>query len=420
MNNLRPTPHDTGHNLVIDLETSVKNRGDFAVGTMKASPYHPENKIVMYGSQIGNVIHAREDGNELLSSLTIATRLVGQNIKFDLLYLLTHHYSVLIRFLRTGGKIYDTQLAEYLLTGQEDKMMPLGSSWKIDDKGNKVLSKEGLARRYGGTEKDDRIKEFWNAGTDTEDIPKDMLSEYLLDDVENTGIVYLHQMKLIDNLELNALVDQSMEALLLTTFMEWHGMHFDLDQAANDATPLEIEQTDLIQDLKQQMAKRISDQTGKYPLLTDLNPLSNKQVSLYLFGGTYDIVVDVEQLDPDTGEVILYKSGLKKGKPKTKKMKIGYDMTGMASTFLDIEKKSHGWDTSNEVLQILKSDKYVKDFVVPLLRLREVSKDLNTYYKGLVSLTWLTDNCIHGSINHTTTATGRTSSSNPNLQNITN
>jgi len=57
-------------------------------------------------------------------------------------------------------------------------------------------------------------------------------------------------------------------------------------------------------------------------------------------------------------------------------------------------------------------------FLQGLKDYRRIHKDLNTYYMGLLKLVWPTDSCLHGSINHCTTGTGRLSSSSPNMQNI--
>ena len=59
-------------------------------------------------------------------------------------------------------------------------------------------------------------------------------------------------------------------------------------------------------------------------------------------------------------------------------------------------------------------------FVKDLLEFRSLDKDLNTYYVGYGKLYWPHDQCIHGSFNHCATATGRLSSSKPNLQNLSN
>jgi len=59
-------------------------------------------------------------------------------------------------------------------------------------------------------------------------------------------------------------------------------------------------------------------------------------------------------------------------------------------------------------------------FTTSVLEYRTMAKDLSTYYKPYIALTWPTDRCIHPKYNHCATATGRLSSSSPNMQNVTN
>ena len=129
--------------IVIDLETSIKNRGEDAIGKNKADPFVSKNKIVWSGWKIIN-----GDGN----ATQVITRagyeipikendlIVGQNIKFDLHYLMRKKENK--EALKTAS-IWDTQLAEYILTGQQSKMVSLDT----------------LSQKYGGTVKDDKIKE---------------------------------------------------------------------------------------------------------------------------------------------------------------------------------------------------------------------------------------------------------------------
>jgi len=63
--------------------------------------------------------------------------------------------------------------------------------------------------------------------------------------------------------------------------------------------------------------------------------------------------------------------------------------------------------------------KYIHvEFVKVLLEYRKLAKDINTYWKGVVKQYWPNDECIHGNLNHAVTNTGRLSSSNPNMQNL--
>lgn len=59
-----------------------------------------------------------------------------------------------------------------------------------------------------------------------------------------------------------------------------------------------------------------------------------------------------------------------------------------------------------------------QDIAASILKHRTLDKELNTYLEPIKALIF-PDGCIHGNINTTATVTGRYSSSNPNLQNIT-
>lgn len=75
--------------------------------------------------------------------------------------------------------------------------------------------------------------------------------------------------------------------------------------------------------------------------------------------------------------------------------------------------KSGMYSTNIDVLESLKGEHPIIEY---LLRYRELSKLLSTYINGLEPL--LKDGKLHGVFNQTVTATGRLSSSEPNLQNI--
>ena len=78
-------------------------------------------------------------------------------------------------------------------------------------------------------------------------------------------------------------------------------------------------------------------------------------------------------------------------------------------------KKTKGYSTDEEVLEELS-----KDYEVPklILEYRKIQKLKSTYIDGLPSMINPTTGRIHSIYNQTGTATGRLSSSNPNLQNI--
>ena len=407
--------------LTLDAETSIKNRGERAIGKDKASPHHPDNNIVYLGyklrtDQVTTIVHYTDnwiDGE-------CVDLLIGQNLKFDLLYLM--------RDSRTRKdlhkmQIWDTQIAEYIISGQQEKMAALGDK-KADEKYAKKhdvpvghVLKQGLATKYGGTDKDDRLKEFWNNDVDTEDIPEDIIKPYLEDDVLNTELVALQQIKTAHEMGILPLIKSQMDALLATTEMEFNGLHFEKQSAREELMVLAGQ----LEGLKVRISKYFEQLKPEI----EVNISSNDQLSLVLFGGKLPYTVMEPMLDEDGNEV-LYKSGDKKGQVRYKKQQKLKDIVGILPPTVLMPtkewktKKAGIYKTDEEVLSFLiEIDTPAADLAELVLTYREIEKDLTTYYKPYIDLVF-PDGCIHGKLNHALTNTGRLSSSAPNLQNITN
>ena len=79
------------------------------------------------------------------------------------------------------------------------------------------------------------------------------------------------------------------------------------------------------------------------------------------------------------------------------------------------KKTSKGYSTSAEVLESLRWE--APDLIEPLLRYRQLTKLNGTYIEGLLPLADR-ENRVHSTFDQVATATGRISSSEPNLQNI--
>ena len=379
--------------IVLDLETSIKNRGDEAVGNMKASPFHHDNKVVMCGWRYGfwedtSVV----DVNDYIPHFHgshINQLIVGQNIKFDLLYM--YRDKGLKKWV-SKNKIWDTMLAEYLLTGQQERFASL----------------DRLSEKYGGQLKPDRIKEYWNAGIDTEDIPKDELKEYLIGDILNTEIVFKEQYKEAVRLGMLPLIASQMDALLATTEMEWNGLHFDIERAYELAV-------DVSEDLKKAETFLVTnmEEAG----IKEPNPSSNEHLSLLLFGGKQY----VKEFRPYPAEHEhygkRYKSGANAGKLRGKITDVSYPIKAQTNVVPDKEwktKKKGVYKTNDDVLKTMAGHAIVKH----IIEYRKLFKDLTTYYQGYGKLYWPNHKCIHGTFNHCATVTGRLSSSSPNLQNL--
>ena len=375
--------------LVLDLETTNKNKGEDAIGDFSASPFHPENEIVIVGAKFSSgapYVYSNGDINSnIIKHYDI---IVGHNIKFDFHYMMRHipgfHEAM------PEMHIWDTQLAEYLLTGQQAKWATLDS----------------LSEKYGGTLKDNCIKDYWESGVDTEDIPRELLEEYCLADVCNTEIVFLEQMKLATEMGMLSLIRTQMNALLATIEMEYNGLAFDKATAF-----------DLSKDLREEL-KTTTDylkaQLGGIPGVVP-NPDSKDQLSLLLFGGQHTYQIVVPQTDED-GKPVLYKTGAKKGTQRFVKEDLTVEVPRL---FIAQEKwktkKAGVYSTADDVLQELlpKSLKIIQE----IMKYRKLSKDVGTYYEGYGKLVW-PDGFIHGKLNMCQTNTGRLSSSSPNLQNL--
>ncbi|MGH9992861.1 MAG: DNA polymerase [Nitrososphaera sp.] len=378
---------------IVDLETTVYNRGEGAVGKFSASPWHPQNRIVAAG-------YKRGVGSVLIDYDTCGVRLptqdeivVGHNIKFDLQYL--RRYSPAWGQWLCRGHVWDTMLAEYLLSGQSLTYPSL----------------DLCSARYGGTAKDPLVSEYWEQGMETEDIPQEQLCEYLRHDVLNTELVYLAQRAKARELGMEALIWANMEALLATAEMEYNGMWFDARGALVKAEELAAHKKGLEEKICDILAIHLPD--GVLP-----NASSREQLSAALFGGSFMVPTAVAVCVEDAP--ILYKTGPRKGEPKTRiePRAFGTDGLGLVTKSEWVTSKSGVYQVNDGVLQALKCDTVGGNLVSAVLEYRKLEKDISTYYRGYSNLTW-GDNCIHPSLEHCSTATGRLSCTRPNLQNVT-
>ena len=379
---------------VIDLETSIKNRGAEAVGGMKASPFHPDNKAVWFGSLSIRGKNAVTASTTIIPAYTLEY-IVGHNIKFDLLYL--KREEEWDEWLKTG-LVWDTMIVEYLLSGQQAKFASL----------------DKLSEKYGGELKDSRIKEYWDNNVDTEDIPEDEIVPYLEGDLKNTEIVFLKQYEKAKNLGMLPLITSQMEALLAITEMEYNGMRVDMEKLYNMRQEVKRDYDNSREVLIEAMEK---------VFIRDPNPDSNDHMSLFFFGGVQKVKEDRPCYDDD-GKPIVYKTGKRKGQVKHKKVEVSVSVGRQITPSKDWESKKRGfWKTNNEVLTYIAdnlSASTAGDWAKKVLEYRELSKDLTTYYDGLAKHWWPHDGCIHGQLNQCQTDTGRLSSSKPNMQNFSN
>ena len=370
--------------IAIDVETTLN--GNEEVGL--AHPMHPDNRVVAFGlaNSIGKghaFYEAPEYFEDVLDGYSESNPVIcGHNISFDLMYL--YKTSPSLKTKLQSYRIWDTQLAEYILSGQRTKFSSL----------------DELSVKYGLPIKDDKIKAYFQAGLGSDKIPHDELIPYLVQDVENTAAIAKKQYEAAIHLNQINLIWSQMEALHATTEMMFNGLH--IDRTSLDAYTVEV--------VDNYAESRVGLEELCVGVIDDIN--SPKQWSQFFFGGKKKVKVKEE--------VGVYKNGNTKFKLVDKELIIKPAIkyvpdpdkvsakTGQVSVDDSVlsDMLNHTFDA--RMIHVIKS----------LLKYRELSKQLSTYVQGLSK--HIIGDFIHGKLNHTATVTGRLSSTNPNLQNISN
>ena len=150
-----------------------------------------------------------------------------------------------------------------------------------------------------------------------------------------------------------------------------------------------------------------------------------------LFFGGYIKLKYPEPMLNELGEPLITKTGPNRGQVKTKLVERKEFIEGLGiKPKAEWKPNKYGvYPTNEAVLAVLADGKFLDprnerdaraiEIAKLMLVVRAKEKMLGTYYSGFEKFID-ENNLIHGSINHCSTQTGRTSSTKPNLQNISN
>lgn len=370
--------------LILDVETTISNKGN---------PFDQTNKLVCAGWKwVGENCPTQElyfpsnheDYLYFQATINRADIIVGFNIKFDL------HWLRRIDIDFSSKRIWDCQIAEFILGNQKNPYPSL----------NQACEKYGLPLKLDVVE-----KEYWSKGIDTDQVPQDILSEYLSMDLSLTEQVFLKQKEIFETDPRFNLFKLHCADLLVLEEMEWNGIHFNTNEARNKARQLE------------EQLKQIYETVVAIIGNTPINLNSDDHLSAILYGGSI--------LDNIRVPIGVYKTGAKVGQPRYKIVVKEYPFPRLVEPLKGTEvKKPEGappvWKTNEGILRSLKLTKQAKSIVDLILEYRRVEKLSNTYLNGWSNLIdemhWEKDT-IHGNLNQCTVVTGRLSSTKPNLQN---
>lgn len=465
---------------IIDLETESHTH----LGR-KGSPYCDKNYIVMPGwrDDIGGVPGIVQDRyfrnraeaeNQQWFDLDGIDIIVAHNAMFEMSWFFTRHREEFLKFLRRGGRVLCTQLAEYLLSHQ---------TWTYP-------ALDEVAPKHGGTHKVDGIKALWDQGVLTSEMDPALLREYLsgpCGDVNNTALVFYSQMQQLMAKGMWRMFLERCEGMIAFSCCEVSGLKVDRE-VADKNHKVQLEE---LAGIREELVKLIPTDL---PETLEFNWGSDFHMSALLFGGevryrkrvSYDPIqyekddfvkfLDGSQMTADhwdqcNGDMQLivlterggaqtYKSGKNKGQIKlfredTEVEKLKWDedgryrfpgvikfgdmpdllrekYTGKRAEFQQNRSLPDGspvYSTSGDSLKALETFGFEQAKM--LMRAATLEKDNGAFYitheydkdgnikksKGMLQYVG-DDGIIHHNLNQCATGTTRLSSSNPNLQQL--
>lgn len=376
--------------LVLDLETTIKT----GYGR-KGNPFL--NRIVAFAlkNSMINISDIESNPNTIMKSVpgTIKT-IIGHNLKFDLLYLWKSDR--LQYMFQEGLKIWDTQLAEYILSGQQHKYPAL---------------RDIAVNKYGCDEREKVMEPYWEKGICTAEIPQDLVIYDVKNDVADTESVYLQQLERADELGMLTYIEAIMDGLLATTEAEYNGLYVSKQKLLQNKALLE---KDLERHLHEFLIKIKPYWTDK----VEFSVTNPGMLSVLLFGGIIKHEV-VEPMIDEEGNPVVFKTGVRTGELKTRKATYNISINGLKIYPSEETARAGIYQTNEESL--LDIQKKVKkgigfDVVSMILEIRGINKQLSTYYDNVLELIY-EDALLHPTFNHVSTDTGRLSAGNPNVQN---
>lgn len=273
--------------MVLDLE--VENHSYF--GEL-ASPRHPDNYVVMVGQAVEHEPYTGKVTGAHYTSKAEATNwlkipdsvwlLVAHNAPFELAWMLAQQREELLKFLKRGGRVFCTAIAEYLLTNQQTKYPSL----------------DEVAPKYGGSHKIDGVKLLWEQGKLTSEIDPALLGEYLWGpegDIENTRKVFYGQYaQLVERKQWDSALTR-MEAMVFNAFAMDAGLYVNRDIAYKQKAELEKKLEALV--------VKFRERRSFFPPEVEFKESSDYHMSAWLYGGPVKFRCKVPRTDAD-GKVI--------------------------------------------------------------------------------------------------------------------
>ena len=372
--------------LVVDVETTPGKNED-------GHPFDPENRLLFVGLFDGVSrwifdieFSGKPYGDQLREISSIISGydvLVAFHAKFDLHWLRRYE----INF--DNKSIWDLQYAEYCISGQTLKL----SENSVD----KACERYGVEGKlpFDHSQIGHSLLE-WEAY-----LTQDLSSEW--------GLFVCQRERLADKSGLARLIWYGSQDLKVTELMEWNGLKYDIQKSLKIGDQL--------------LEKIVVLDTSLFEICPFpwFNWASPDHVSSILYGGAIGHLA----VEPFT---FVYKSGETKEKFRKVTKEIVFPRlveplkgSGVKKNINEDKEAYHRFSTNEGILRTLKAAGPAKTIINLLLSRRELEKKVGTYYHGIPKLMetmgWQNE-LIHSQLNHCVAATGRLSSSKPNVQNL--
>lgn len=385
--------------LSLDTETSIQK------GHWGADARCPDNDFytMIWADHPDNVEMAHQPSGfsrqlpeEVCSKLEITDYIVGVNLGFDLRLMWNHNPELKNYFIR-GGRLWDCQVAEYILTAQQHCFASLGE----------------LQEKYLGQEqKVDRISRLYQKKIGADRIiaakrrcPRlwTLYEQYCtIDGVSPLHIFKAQYMKAKEEGMLNIIILYQ-DYLTALINISSTGIKVDLDRINDLEILYQQKHLDSLEKAQDILKKVWTD-----PRLPEFKVSSTDDRSLALFGGVKSVKIKTQ--------VGFYQNGNPKFKQIPKDIEVkGF---GVDKSLTKEAKKLGVYSTAAEYIDKIKDNsknQHVIDFCTHQADANHYSKMITTYLHGLKK--WCVNNYLYPKFNNCLVPTGRLSSSEPNVQN---
>ena len=415
--------------MVFDLETSISK------GVHGPAAKDPNNDFytVIVGNSAQNiqVIHKIKGYNrqfpaEAVEMMNKADVIIGHNLAFDLSYI--YKTNTFQELMLRGGQIWDTQVAEYIMTGQRHSFSSLaelqhkylGTRIK-EDRISKLFKKSIGADLILNAAYNKRLcyratfkiiivgSELVNIFNMVERIKSTctrlfkLYEKYCHDDGKTTIEIFIKQHAKAKQLGCLESIKVYNNYLLSLIIIQNTGINVDLQNCQTTLRDFKLKALEYLKGASNLVSELWDSRLGEF------NINSPKDKSAILFGGTYTIKEKVQD------------GHYKNGNPKFKSVEKEIILEGFrVPTSISKESKikgryNTGADILEKILEKSKNDE-LKQYCELQKQAMLYGKMCSTYLEPFLNLS--INGILYPNYNNTLTITSRLSSSKPNLQNV--